>query len=757
MAEAAERPETLQTRKERLERLIKNEEGLWRTASTAMHSLSKARVQDKKRLRLEMQKHTDKIDAWKVELHQVKIQVEQEILANPPPEDESPTVTDDEEVGRQRALKRHGKAKVFDPTNQMNNLPPAEAEAFESGLNAQLAGSTAVKKLIPLAEILEVKLKAEREEERTRRLDKAKKQGLVNPILPLPYKSEGDLKPGELPTLNFGTTVLGGLILFNIRHNGRAPYERIAQSVGMTKTSVHNAVLWIAGLLGEWLDRVTAERRLRILPASGPWSPASIENAIGAIDGTHMFCEPKFQGGAGRRGTEGYVNMLTPFMRCHGKKQGPSMALVVACDFEGHLLWVSLAHPGATSDIKIVREDKLAEAFVLKREGQPDSYPTFLADCGLHGVGNTAIEGYVPNVLTPKPKKWIKTQEDREHNRALQHKRAAVERLFGRMHNNYPGMDQPLKASEATACLQFRGMVAMTGWTTENSALNAVDTRLHAEWQKQRAERLAAERGIPREDVEDWSSEDDPEPELEPVELTPEQVRDGRLREITQLHRVLTEFAQDDPVSAFRRWGELHPGNARGVKAMIEGLVRAGLGQNRDELAVEPEHFEAGPYQLGRDDREARLQFDAEHGDEDPGPDEAAQVARLKWHFEALKPARETRTRLQRRLEKETKQAEYKKLKLDEAVEKCAEVDHAAGKGAAKLKKDAKGARDKAHDAWDLAVQSTQKTRDDLDEATDNLVVLQRYLKFAREDFDLAVARYRFRVVRPRLEQGWNS
>jgi hypothetical protein len=201
---------------------------------------------------------------------------------------------------------------------------------------------------------------------------------------------------------------------------------------------------------------------------------------------------------------------------------------------DSRLLWVSVAHAGATADITIVREDKAAKAFVLKREGQPDSHPT------------------------PIHKKQIKTAADLAYNKELQSKRQVVERFFGRTHNLNPAFDKPLQATEEACCVHLRGIVAMTGWSIENSPLNADDTRAHRAWKAARREAIAAARRVPVADVGDSSSY---EPEPEPVELTPERVRDGRLAAIPQLNRVMKEFAKDDPLGAIRRWGQLHPRN----------------------------------------------------------------------------------------------------------------------------------------------------------------------------------------------------
>jgi hypothetical protein len=240
------------------------------------------------------------------------------------------------------------------------------------------------------------------------------------------------------------------------------------------------------------LNEDTAEERARIFPVSGVWPPASLATAIGAIDGTHLFYVAKLEGGAGRPGDPGQGNLLTPFMRVHGKFQGPSVAINACCDALGRLLWASRVHPGATADITIVRKDKLAEAFVLRRPGLPETHGTFLGDHGYGGLGNVEKEGSDQCVLVPVPKKQIKTEADREYSRRPQHERAPIECFWGRMHDVAGAMPQPLKASFETAGLHLRGILAVSNRSLMSNPLTADETRAHRAWQAERAGQIAA-------------------------------------------------------------------------------------------------------------------------------------------------------------------------------------------------------------------------------------------------------------------------
>jgi hypothetical protein len=148
---------------------------------------------------------------------------------------------------------------------------------------------------------------------------------------------------------------------------------------------------------------------------------------------------------------------------------------------------------------------------------------------------------------------------------------------------------------------------------------------------------------------EEWSGD-----ELEPVELTPEQVRDGRLAAITQHTRVLKEFAQKDPLGALRRWGELHPGNTRRMHDLIDGLVRMGVGRAVGRVEEQEEASDALEESNERL-RGARRDFIEGMGEPDLGRDEPAWINRLKARSEEIKAARATRALLSRRENKGTK------------------------------------------------------------------------------------------------------
>jgi hypothetical protein len=404
----------------------------------------------------------------------------------------------------------------------------------------------------------------------------------------------------------------------------------------------------------------------------------------------------------------------------------------------GRLLWASRVPPGATADITIVRKDKLAEAFALKRPGLPETHATFLGDHGYGGLGNVEKEGSDQCVLVPVHKKQIKTEADREYNRRLQHERAPIECFWARIHNVAGAMPQPLKGSLETAGLHLRGILAMTNRSTLSNPLTTDETRAHRAWQAERAEQIAAGRGVPVEAVEGWSGD-----EPEPVELTPEQVRDGRLAAITQHTRVLKEFAQNDPIGALRRWGELHPGNTRRMKELIEGLVRMGVGQAPVARVGEQEEASDALEEADERLRGARRDFIDAHGEPDFGRDEPAWINQLTGRSEESKAARAARARLQRREKNETKQADRARQKLDEAIETCSPLDHAPGR---KGKAAANRARDAADQAHQLAIQSLQKTRDELRESDENLRAVQFNLTSAREAFDAAIIEYGFRV-----------
>jgi hypothetical protein len=146
--------------------MIQTRKEAWSQAKTQYVLVEKTRVEDRKRLKSEMLKHTEKIADLNVELRKVEGEIELENVDDPP-EVEGPVTTDDEEAGKRQALGRWGERNVFDPANELKNLPPMEAEKREARLNSQLPRAATLQRLAHLAKEVEDALKVKRVAERS--------------------------------------------------------------------------------------------------------------------------------------------------------------------------------------------------------------------------------------------------------------------------------------------------------------------------------------------------------------------------------------------------------------------------------------------------------------------------------------------------------------------------------------------------------------------------------------------------------------
>lgn len=102
-----------------------------------------------------------------------------------------------------------------------------------------------------------------------------------------------------------------------------------------------------------------------------------------------------------------------------GKHKTTGLNLQVACDLDGHLMWVSDPKPGSWHDLRCIRESEFPAP-----EGQSWNV--------------TADKGYIGWSCTHpirKPKNGSLTEEDKDYNRQVNSYRAVIERVNAHLKN----------------------------------------------------------------------------------------------------------------------------------------------------------------------------------------------------------------------------------------------------------------------------------------------------------------------------------